>query len=84
MNSGQKKGINFDLDTNALKIHYTEGDWRNAYYDVRNFFKKNGLEHIQGSGYFQCVCIQVKIYPFLLPTIHILIPQKPCKQVFFC
>ena len=34
--------------------------------------------------YFQCVCIQVKIYPFLLPTIHILIPQKPCKQVFFC
>ena len=51
MNSGQKKGINFDLDTNALKIHYTEGDWRNAYYDVRNFFKKNGLEHIQGSGY---------------------------------
>ena len=51
MNSGQKKGINFDLDTNALKIHYTEGDWRNAYYDVRNFFKKNGFEHIQGSGY---------------------------------
>ena len=50
MNSGQKKGINFDLDTNALKIHYTEGDWRNAYYDVRNFFKKNGFEHIQGSG----------------------------------
>lgn len=37
MNSGQKKGINFDLDTNALKIHYTEGDWRNAYYDVRPF-----------------------------------------------
>ena len=51
MNSGQKKGINFDLDTNALKIHYTEGDWRNAYYDVRNFFKKNGFEHIQGSGH---------------------------------
>ena len=24
MNSGQKKGINFDLDTNALKIHYTK------------------------------------------------------------
>ena len=40
MNSGQKKGINFDLDTNALKIYYTEGDWRNAYHDVRNFFKK--------------------------------------------
>ena len=51
MNSGQKKGINFDLDTNALKIYYTEGDWRNAYHDVRNFFKKNGFEHIQGSGY---------------------------------
>ena len=51
MNSGQKKGINFDLDTNALKIYYTEGDWRNAYHDVRNFFKKSGFEHIQGSGY---------------------------------
>lgn len=44
MNSGQKKGINFDLDTNALKIYYTKGDWRNAYHDVRNFFKKNGFE----------------------------------------
>lgn len=53
MNSGQKKGINFDLDTNALKIHYTKGDWRNAYHDVRNFFKKNGFEHIQGSGYLE-------------------------------
>ena len=40
MNSGQKKGINFDLDTNALKIYYTEGDWRNAYHDVRNFLRK--------------------------------------------
>ena len=43
MNSGQKKGINFDLDTNALKIHYTEGDWRNAYHDVGTFLRKMAL-----------------------------------------
>lgn len=51
MDSAQKKGINFDLDTEALKKHYTTGDWHNAYYDIRNFFEKNGFEHIQGSGY---------------------------------
>jgi len=26
-----------------LKIHYTKGDWCNAYRDVRNFFKKKAL-----------------------------------------
>lgn len=51
MDSRQKKGINFDLDTEALKEHYIKGDWRNAYHDIRNFFKENGFEHIQGSGY---------------------------------
>ncbi|MCD7993833.1 MAG: hypothetical protein LUK37_19410 [Clostridia bacterium] len=51
MNSRQKKGINFDLDTEALKEHDTKGDWRNAYHDIRNFFSENGFEHIQGSGY---------------------------------
>ncbi len=51
MDSAQKKGINFDLDTEALKHHDTKGDWHNAYYEVRNHFEKNGFEHIQGSGY---------------------------------
>ncbi|MCD8018308.1 MAG: hypothetical protein LUF92_01605 [Clostridiales bacterium] len=51
MNSGQRKGIYFDLDTEALKAHYPKNDWHNAYYDVRNFLEKNGFEHIQGSGY---------------------------------
>ena len=46
-----KKGINLDLDTEALKRHYTKGDWHKAYYEVRNHFEKNGFEHIQGSGY---------------------------------
>ena len=36
MYSRQKKGINFDLDTEALKEHDTKGDWRNAYHDIRN------------------------------------------------
>lgn len=51
MDSLQKKGINFDLDTEALKKYYPKSDWHNAYYDIRSFFEKNGFEHIQGSGY---------------------------------
>lgn len=51
MDNLQKKGINFDLDTEALKVHYPKGNWNNAYYDVRSFFESHGFEHIQGSGY---------------------------------
>lgn len=51
MDSAQKKRINFDLDTEALKKYYPGRDWHNAYYDVRSYFEKNGFEHIQGSGY---------------------------------
>lgn len=40
MDSLQKKGINFDLDTEALKKYYPKSDWHNAYYDVRSFFEK--------------------------------------------
>lgn len=53
MDSTQKKGIHFDLDTETLKKYYPKGDWHNAYYDVRLYFEKNGFEHIQGSGYRQ-------------------------------
>ncbi len=51
MDDSQRKGINFDLDTKALQKNYTNGDWHNAYNDIKNFFKINGFEHIQGSGY---------------------------------
>ena len=51
MDSTQRKGINFDLDTEALQYHYPKGDWHNAYYNVRTYLEKNGFEHIQGSGY---------------------------------
>lgn len=51
MDSTQRKGINFDLDTEALQKYYPKGGWHNAYYDVRAYFEKNGFEHIQGSGY---------------------------------
>ena len=44
MDSTQRKGINFDLDTEALQQHYPKGDWHNAYYDVRAYFEKNGFE----------------------------------------
>ena len=46
MDSTQRKGINFDLDTEELKKHYPKGDWHNAYYDVRAYFEKSGFEHI--------------------------------------
>ena len=34
MDSLQRKGINFDLNTQALKEYYPKGDWHNAYADV--------------------------------------------------
>ncbi|MCD7765024.1 MAG: hypothetical protein LUH53_00680 [Lachnospiraceae bacterium] len=51
MDSVQRKGINFDLDTAALKRYYPGGDWHNAYNDVRQYFENHDFEHIQGSGY---------------------------------
>ena len=46
MDSTQRKGIKFDLDTEALQQHYPKGDWHNAYYDVRAYFEKNGFEPV--------------------------------------
>ena len=43
MDSLQRKGINFDLNTQALKEYYPKGDWHNAYADVRDFFEANGF-----------------------------------------
>lgn len=48
------KAINFDLDTNALKEHYTKSTgkpYNNAYYEIKSFMVKNGFEHRQWSGY---------------------------------
>ena len=45
-----KKGINLDLDTEALKRHYTKGDWHKAYYEVRNHFEKTDLNTYKGPG----------------------------------
>ena len=47
MDSLQRKGINFDLNTQALKEYYPKGDWHNAYADVRDFFEANGFEQIR-------------------------------------
>lgn len=43
------KAINFDLSVHELEKYYS--DYRKAYYDVKSFFKKQGFEHRQGSGY---------------------------------
>ena len=67
MNSGQKKGINFDLDTNALKIYYTEGDWRNAYHDVRNFLRKMAWNISRAQDIFNAFVSKSKFIPFFCP-----------------
>lgn len=43
------KAINFDLSVHELEKYYP--DYRKAYYDLKRFFRKQGFEHRQGSGY---------------------------------
>lgn len=45
------KAFNFDLVISQLKKHYPDGHYTKAYKDIQSFFKKNGFEHRQGSGY---------------------------------
>lgn len=45
------KAINFDLDTYQLKAHYPRASYRQAYDDLRRFFKRHQFSHRQGSGY---------------------------------
>lgn len=35
------KAINFDLDTNALKLYYPGKEYNKAYYDIRRFMEQN-------------------------------------------
>ena len=45
------KALNFDLDTHKLQEHYPGANYRQAYDDLRRFFKRHGFSHRQGSGY---------------------------------
>ena len=45
------KTLNFDLDTHQLKAHYPGANYRQAYDDLRRFFKRHQFSHRQGSGY---------------------------------
>lgn len=45
------KALNFDLDTHQLKEHYPGASYRQAYDDLRRFFKRHHFSHRQGSGY---------------------------------
>jgi len=44
--------IAFDLDTDALKRHYTGGTFTNAYEDIRRVLTQHGFHRQQGSVYF--------------------------------
>ena len=45
-----RKALNFDLDTKKYE-EYTNKPSPTAYVKIRNFLKKHGFEHRQGSGY---------------------------------
>lgn len=45
------KALNFDLDTHQLKEHYMGANYRQAYDDLRRFFRRHHFSHRQGSGY---------------------------------
>ena len=36
-----RRAINFDLDTNELKKHYPDKNYRNAYTDIKKFMEEN-------------------------------------------
>lgn len=44
--------ILFDLDTNCLGECYEGNTYHGAYKLIRDFMKKNGFSHTQGSVYF--------------------------------
>lgn len=46
-----RKMLNFDLDQARLKEFYPGSSPNNAYTKIGAFLKKNGFEHVQGSGY---------------------------------
>ena len=45
-----RKAINFDIDTKKYEKH-TGRKAPTAYAEIKQFLKKNGFEHRQGSGY---------------------------------
>lgn len=45
------KALNFDLDTHQLQKYYPGASYRQAYNDLRRFFKNHSFLHRQGSGY---------------------------------
>ena len=45
------KALNFDLDPHQLKAHYPGANYRQAYDDLRRFFKRHQFSRRQGSGY---------------------------------
>ena len=82
MDSLQRKGINFDLNTQALKEYYPKGDWHNAYADVRDFFEANGFEHIQGSGYHSVEAMSEAKAMAVIYQMRISMAQLLCECVY--
>lgn len=46
-----KKAFNFDLCIKDLEEFYPNKDYKQAYKDIKRFFKANGFKHRQWSGY---------------------------------
>ena len=77
-----KKAINFDLDTNALKINYGGSNYREAYIDIETFMEHNGFEHRQWSGYFLQLLVKIffKMRPSALTYGIEIRYHNPCKK----
>lgn len=46
-----RKAINFDLSEERLRLYYLKKNYRQAWYDINQFFNDNGFLHRQKSGY---------------------------------
>jgi virulence-associated protein VapD len=80
--SGRSFAILLDFDTGLLQQLYPNGEWRNAYADVRAFLTSHGFEWKQGGIYIgnslqidavQCVLAVQKLatkHPWFRPSLR--------------
>ena len=83
MDSLQRKGINFDLNTQALKEYYPKGDWHNAYADVRDFLKQTDLSIFRDRDIIRWKqCQKQKHGSYLSDDKRISMAQLLCECVY--
>lgn len=56
------KALNFDLDTHQLKEHYPGANYRQAYDDLRRFFKRHRFFTVKAPATYRMINWQLLIY----------------------